>query len=180
MWLYISHLSFWVYFRFLCTGLTLKSVPRGKIWLFSTSGSRILQSSDVSLNALKSGLRTLLCYTTILNQASEERPWPLNDFVPTLSLSRCFIVTFSDVEPHVAVLAVPTMIKVSQYDITIWHLPANHFIFKLSFWILVRHELNILVVKLCWSDAHWVFVTDSVNATFSIQNWCWDLFFICL
>ena len=62
----------------------------------------------------------------------------------------------------------------------IWHLPANHFIFKLSFWILVRHELNILVVKLCWSDAHWVFVTDSVNATFSIQNWCWDLFLICL
>ena len=43
--------------RFFKSWLTLKSVPRGKMWLSSTSGSRILHSLDVSLNALKFSLR---------------------------------------------------------------------------------------------------------------------------
>ena len=44
----------WGFFK---SWLTLKSVPRGKMWLSSTSGSRILHSLDVSLNALKFSLR---------------------------------------------------------------------------------------------------------------------------
>ena len=120
--------------------LTLKSVPRGKMWLSSTSGSRILHSLDVSLNALKFSLR--------------------------INMRVRFIIAGS--------LTTRCLYRLQNMSHTVWQVPANHFICKFGLGILIWNELNILVVKFCWCNVERGLVTDSVNATFPVQNIYWN------